>query len=239
MLSDCVIHPRRNKGEATVPKLGILAVNPADRTGFAGLAGRFGLRPQPLFHAQLHRNERFFIAGPAVGAPMATLCLEKLIALGARRIVVYGWCGSLHPSLRIGNLFVPSWGLSEEGTSPHYQTEDAFEGDDLRQRLVEVLSASGHQPTVGRIWTTDAVYRETRSKVERYSAEGIMAVDMEYTALRAVAAFRRVGLAAVMLVSDELFHRQWVPSMQHKRFRAASLQVLGHLCHLLHCGVIE
>lgn len=222
-----------------MPRLGILAVNPADGTGFADLAGRFGLRPQHLFHAQLHRNERFFIAGPAVGAPMAALCLEKLIALGARRIVVYGWCGSLHSSLRIGNLFVPTWGLSEEGTSPHYQTEDIFEEDDLRQRLVEALSVTDHSFTVGPIWTTDAVYRETRTKVERYSAKGIMAVDMEYTALRAVAAFRRVCLAAVMLVSDELFHCQWAPSMQHKRFRTASRQVLGQLCHLLHCGAIE
>ena len=239
MLSDCVIHPKRNKGESAVPQLGILAVNPADCTGFADLAVRFGLRRQALFHAQLYRNDALFIAGPAVGAPMATLCLEKLIALGGRRILVYGWCGSLQPSLRIGNLFVPAEGLSEEGTSSHYPSENVVENDDLRQRLVEVLNKTDNPPKVGRIWTTDAVYRETRAKVERYRAEGIMAVDMEYTALRAVAAFRQVSLAAVMLVSDELFHPQWTPSMHKTRFRSASLQMLGQLCHLLHDDVIK
>ncbi|MCL1980937.1 MAG: nucleoside phosphorylase [Proteobacteria bacterium] len=235
-----MINPVRGPKDPQLPPLGILAVNPADTTGFVPLARHHGLRRHGLFHAELLANDSFFLAGPAVGAPMAAICLEKLIVLGARRIVVYGWCGSLHPTLATGELFIPSGGVSEEGTSCHYPQPAASNDGSLHPLLVTALAASDGFPQLkqGMIWTTDAVYRETREKVERYRVQGILAVDMEYTALRAVAAFRQVDLAAVMLVSDELFHRSWSPQMHRKRFQNQSRQILASLCSLIQDGKI-
>lgn len=238
-MSTCIINPIKSKGEPALPRTGILAVNPSDSSGFTGLASQFGLKKHPFFNAQLSSNATFFLSGPAVGAPMAVICLEKLIALGASRIVVYGWCGALSPSLSVGELFVPTTGLSEEGTSVHYQSQNTGSCDFLRLQLVDALTREGYQPKQGPIWTTDAVYRETREKVERYGDQGILAVDMEYTALRSVAAFRRINLAAVMLVSDELFHQEWEPRFQYKKFRTDSRRVLEKLCAILHTGEIS
>ncbi len=164
---------------------------------------------------------------------MATICLEKIIALGATDIILYGWCGSLSPSLRMGDVFLPTSALSEEGTSSHYSQSATTFDDSLSVVLREKLTAQGHNPKQGPIWTTDAVYRETREKVRRYSSDGILAVDMEYSALRAVASFRQVRLAAVMLVSDELYHAEWTPRFVDKSFRAASKQILAKLCALI------
>jgi uridine phosphorylase len=233
-MSICLVNPARSKGDPQLPPVGILAVNPADNSCFQSFAHQYGLKRHVLFHSQLYSNDTFFLAGPAVGAPMAAICLEKLIALGARRIVVYGWCGSLHPSLRSGDLFIPTGGVSEEGTSVHYQSGPACDDDSLRRALFDALTREGCLPKQGRIWTTDAVYRETREKVERYRAQGILAVDMEFTALRSVAAFRGVSLAAVMLVSDELFHEEWTPRFQYKKFRTDSRRVLAKLCAVIH-----
>ena len=239
-MSDCIINPARSKREPTLPSIGIFAVNPADSSCFPALARCHGLARHTLFHSQLYGNDTFFLAGPAVGAPMAAICLEKLIALGARRILVYGWCGSLHPALVAGDLFIPTGGCSEEGTSGHYQGAAGNGDDSLRLRLIDALTGADAfaTPKQGWIWTTDAVYRETREKVEQYGARGILAVDMEYTALRTVAAFRRANLAAVMLVSDELFHRSWSPRLDRKRFRSRSRQVLAGLCSLIQHGGI-
>ena len=230
-MSICVINPQRGKSDPLLPPTGILAVNPADSSSFANLAKRHLLEKSFLFNAQLFANQHFFLAGPAVGAPMATLCLEKLIALGARRIVVYGWCGSLSPKLRIGDLFVPTDGLSEEGVSRHYPVPADWSEDALRLALTDDLMQKGYRPQHGSIWTTDAVYRETREKVARYGEQGLMAVDMEYTALRTVAAFRQVSVAAVMLVSDELFHLEWAPQFLQKKFRAHSHCLLADICN--------
>jgi uridine phosphorylase len=235
-MSTCIINPARSKGEPALPAIGILAVNPSDSSSFPMLARQFVLKKHFLFNAQLYINNTFFLAGPAVGAPMAAICLEKLIALGARRIIVYGWCGSLHMSLRSGELYVPTGGLSEEGTSGHYPMENRGCDDSLRLWLIETLTRQGYRPKQGQIWTTDAVYRETREKVERFGAKGIWAVDMEFTALDSIAAFRRISFAAVMLVSDELFHRDWTPQFQHKQFRLVSRNMLEKLCTIIHTG---
>ncbi|ADW19096.1 purine or other phosphorylase family 1 [Desulfobulbus propionicus DSM 2032] len=239
MLS-CVINPSAHKGDPRLPPTGILAVNPSDSSCLAEFSKHYQLRQHFLFNSRLYSNDFLFLAGPAVGAPMAALCLEKLIALGARNIVVYGWCGSLSPFLAAGDLFLPTSGLSEEGTSGHYPVPKDRQEDSLFHRsLLQQLQHHGHNPQQGSIWTIDAVYRETREKVERYAAQGILAVDMEYTALRTVAAFRQVDLAAVMLVSDELFHHPWTPKFSQKRFRTASATILAELCTLVQSGELQ
>lgn len=232
-MSTCLINPVRHRGEPNLPTHGILAVNPSDRASFAALAKECFLHRHGLFNAELYCNDRLFLAGPAVGAPMAVLCLEKLIALGARRIVLYGWCGSLAQSLRIGDLFMPTDALSEEGTSAHYQPTPLPIVDTLHRDLLKALIGLGHAPRQGMIWTTDAVYRETREKVASLGARGILAVDMEYAALRTVAAFRGVSLAAVLLVSDELSGAAWRSGYGQPAFRRQSRTLLAQLATLL------
>lgn len=238
-MTSCVIDPQRNQGEPHLAATGILAVNPSDCRHLPVLARSYDLQRTFLFNAQLYTGRSLFLAGPAVGAPMAAICLEKLIALGATRILLYGWCGSLVPALRINDLFVPTGVLSEEGTSGHYPPPATTPDDSWSQALCTALATLGRPPKQGEIWTTDAVFRETRDKVRRYGAAGIMAVDMEYGALRSVAAFRQVSLAAVLLVSDELFHHQWSPVFQQKSFRSDSKNLLDRLCTLLHNQPME
>jgi len=171
-----------------------------------------------------------FWAGPAVGSPMAVICLEKLIALGASRIIVCGWCGSLCPALGVGELVLPTWAISEEGTSVHYPLAGRSESSlRLRKELKVFFADRGKELREGPIWTTDALYRETREKVVRYGEKGILAVDMEYSALMQVAAFRRVELAAVLMVSDLLWQESWQPAFQSKEFRNRSQGLVAEL----------
>ncbi len=229
-MESCVLDPSRGRHEPCLPEVGILAVNPSDGVHLKELADRYRMRRHGLFHSRLHAAADFFLAGPAVGAPMAVLCLEKLIALGARTVLVHGWCGSLVPGLAGADILVPTWGLPEEGTSRHYGAP-ARPGPDqgLAGELARWLDQAEAGCRRGPVWTTDAPYRETREKVERYGRDGIMAVDMEYTALCTVAAFRGIRLAAALLVSDELWQTPWRPLYGQKRFRALSGQLLDRL----------
>ena len=232
-MSDTVITPRREKGDPQLPSTGILSLNPSDCSTMHALAKEHGLRRHFLFNAQLYADDRVFLAGPALGAPMAVICLEKLIALGADRIIVYGWCGSLVARLHIGDLFLPTSGRSEEGTSCHYPTCDPWDCS-LHTLLASLLQQSGFNSSTGGIWTTDALYRETWDKVEQYGNSGFMAVDMDCTALHSVASFSGVGLGAVLLVSDELFRGQWRSDYSRPQFRARSRQLLTLLFSLFH-----
>jgi len=237
MNESCVINPTRSKGEKGLPEVGIFAINPTDAVHFPGLAKQYNLRKQFLFHSQLFAGAHFFLAGPAVGAPMAALCLEKCIALGAKRIIVYSWCGAVSQQVRVGDVVLPVAGLSEEGTSKHYGMSNSFESDgELTETLATILERDGYSTTKGLVWTTDAVYRETKAKVAQYGASGVLGVDMEYTALARVSTFRGIALSAAMLVSDELYHDTWLPQFHTKTFRSTSKQLLVAVCQAAASG---
>ena len=113
-METCILNPERCKADPKIPATGILAVNPSDAHCLAEYAEQAGLKRFFLFNSTLYCSEALFLAGPAVGAPMAVLCLEKLIALGAEKIILYGWCGSLQERLHGMDILVPTSGLSEE-----------------------------------------------------------------------------------------------------------------------------
>lgn len=233
---DLLIEPTRAKGEPTLPATGLLLINPGEADYCARASSTQGDKRFFLFNSKLYCRESgqqpFFWAGPMVGAPMAAMTLEKLIALGGKRFVVYGWCGALQERLKVGDLLLPTWAASAEGTSGHYPTDQQPTASlPLQQQLADHFADTGIVTTAGPVWTTDAPYRETRQQVTSYAAQGILAVEMEFAALMAVAAFRGVELAAALLVSDELWRQQWTPGFQRKDFRQKNRMIVESLLH--------
>lgn len=179
------------------------------------------------------------LAGPLLGAPQAAIVLEKLIALGAQRLWVLGWCGSLQPDLRIGDLIIPTTALSEEGTSAHYPADEKRRRTDpaLNEHLKNGLHKANLPFMTGPVWTTDAIYRETRSKIVAYQGKGILAVEMEISALITVAAYRSVALTGVLVVSDELSSLEWRPGFRGDRIQKSSREACTVLLDLCLNGV--
>ncbi len=158
---------------------------------------------------------------------MAVLCLEKLIACGAGTLIVMGWCGALQNSLRTGDMVLPTWARSTEGTSSHYPLNQRATTDEgLRQKLASFLQGRFPPPSVGPLWSTDAPYRERRDLIQKFQTEGLLAVDMEFAAVNTVAAFRGIRLAAVMLVSDLLYGQEWHPAFHTKPFKRRSRELV-------------
>lgn len=85
---------------------------------------------------------------------------------------------------------------------------------------------------MGNIWSTDAPYREDMIYLNQLRMENaVVAVDMEYSALCAICCFRKVDFAAVFLVSDELFGKDWNPGFSSQLFKEKSKILLPSLLH--------
>ena len=220
-----IINPQRSRHEPTIAGPCLLIINPDEMKAAMAMLRRMGAIQHRLYNGELWQlpDSQAFVAGPAVGAPVAVMTAEKLLALGCRSLYIYGWCGALHQSLHSGDLLLPCWGISEEGTSCHYPlAQQADSSPALRRRLVTMLAGHGHCARPGKVWTTDAPYRELREKITSYAQQGIVAVDMEFTALATVAAFRGAEMAGLFLTSDELYHEHWQPAFTSKKFRQQS-----------------
>ncbi len=151
--------------------------------------------------------------GFGIGAPIAALRLEDLIAFGVRRVVSIGTAGSLQDDLAVGDLVVCERAIRDEGTSHHYlpPARHAHASVPLTIRLRAALDGAGREHRVGTTWTIDAPYRETIAEVRRYQAEGVATVEMEAAALFAVATCREIDLAAAFSISDSLAGLEWNP----------------------------
>ena len=229
---ESIIHPGRAKGEKRVPPRGIFLPNPPEAGFGCRELQKIGGRSRKFFHSSLvvSREEDFFVAGPAVGAPMAVLALEKLIALGAEEVVLISCCGSVHPDHEVGDLILPGRAVCGEGTSPYYGADKDVEVSEMGvERVQSVLEHEGFGFHGGSIWSTDAPYREERSVLTRlWQEEGVVGVDMELSAMAAAARFRGISLAAVFVVSDLLLTAQWQPGFHWKRFRDQSKGLIHH-----------
>ncbi|MDP2948602.1 MAG: hypothetical protein Q8P22_03585 [Chloroflexota bacterium] len=83
----------------------------------------------------------------------------------------------------------------------------------LRNRLAAVMDRLGIAYHQGDVWTTDAFFRETTNKVQRFRHRGAVCVDMEAASLFAVAQHRGIDLACLFCGGDSVAGRSWKPRL--------------------------
>lgn len=146
-----------------------------------------------------------------IGAPAAAACLEDVIQMGAKKIMFCGECGVLDKEIADGKIIIPEVAVRDEGTSYHYYpSSDEIEMDPHSVEVIESTLSDLKVPYIkGKIWTTDASYRETVSKVHNRREMGCIAVDMECSAMIAVAKLRKVQFAQFVYACDNLDSDVW------------------------------
>lgn len=149
-----------------------------------------------------------------VGSSAASMNLEELIAFGARRVYEVGHSGAIGRALRPGDIVVLNGAYSDEGASKHYYKAGTrfASSPALTRRLTESLNGMALVHSKGDAWTVDAPYRETIEKVARFRRKGALVVNMESSAIFAVAKYRGIDAASIQIVSDVLSEEQWEPA---------------------------
>lgn len=195
-------------------------------------------------------------AGPYMGSPYAAMLLESLIARGAEKIIVMGWCGAVSKTVTTGDIIIADAAIADEGTSRNYMTQmeqfpvvypsDIYPSDNtdstaqsqgmpslsLSEKVKARLEANQISCGTGKIWTTDAIYRETEKKIAFFREKGAIAVEMECAALFSVAAFRKKEIAAVLVVSDDVSSSSWKPGFRNRTFKDARKKLAEAMLNL-------
>ena len=237
---DAIIFPKKGKRSPRLGSVGVIAGTETDLTLLCRLLDFDKTQSQKLFTSRLYvsgqPNADFSLSGPLIGAPYAAMVLETLIAWGVRKILFLGWCGSISTKAKIGDIIVPTSAIIDEGTSGHYKKDDnrmSFPSELMVAKLRAALDQKCLKYHHGPVWSTDAIYRETRDKVENYQRQDVIGVEMEISALFTVAQFRKVDIGAMVVVSDELAAFKWRPGFKMDAFkhgRKAACTVIRDIC---------
>lgn len=163
-------------------------------------------RNNPIYTTKIGQTE-VSIGTLKTGASASAIFIENLIACGAKKIICVGFSGSLQSDIGSGSLVFVSGCVSTEGTSRHYinNEEDIQPSAELLANLEQSADAQNIKHVKGKLWSTDALYRELQSDVIRYQNQGVLGVDMESSACLAVAQFNKVDLCSIQIVSDLLW----------------------------------
>lgn len=164
----------------------------------------------PIYRIMVE-GEPVAIVHPGVGAPLAAGFLEESIALGGRKFIACGGAGVLSSDISVGTVVIPESAVRDEGTSYHYLPPSReVSGNPRAVNAIKSTLVEHRIPyRVGKTWTTDAIYRETRNKVETRKAEGCLTVEMETAAFFAVAKYRDVIFGQLLYGGDDLGGVEW------------------------------
>lgn len=173
-----------------------------------------------------------------VGASTATMQFEEIIAMGVEKLVQMGSCGVLDKDIPLGHIIIPTSGIRDEGTSYHYAAanDEIYSDAYTIQKCGKILRDLSYHYTLGKVWTTDGFFRETREKMSQRKAAGCIAVDMEYTALQSVSDFRNVEYLQIFYSEDNLDSINWdkrgsIPNEYKKKYDFLKLgfEVASHI----------
>lgn len=164
-----------------------------------------------------------------MGAPIAAIVMHELYELGARIFLRIGTAIAL-PPVELGEFIIAQNALRHEGTSHAYAAREfaAVADPDIIDAAINAVSANGHSYRVGDFASYDGFYRDmfsiekhTEHRVEQnfaaLSAQGVVAVDMETSALLTVGRVLgcKTGCLCVATVN----------SLQHQKINNSDMQI--------------
>lgn len=145
-----------------------------------------------------------------ITAAGAGFTLEEMArATGAKHFILFGSCGALDRGINEGSIIVPTRAYRDEGMSYHYAPAEDYIRVKNAALVANIVKDLGLPHVQGPVWTTDALFRETRVNMEKRRKEGCIAVDMECAGLQAICDFRGFEYYTFFYTGDQLDASTW------------------------------
>ena len=161
-----------------------------------------GYRPAYLLDVN-GRKVIFYMS--LIGSCLAgTHIIELQWQTGFKKLVMFGSAGALDSKATKGKFVIPTHAYRDEGLSYHYAPPSDYIEIKNSGALADIFRELGLPHVCGRVWTTDGIYRETRTAVEKRRSEGCIAVEMELAGVQAVCDYYGIELYDFLVTGDEL-----------------------------------
>lgn len=212
-----IINPGNEEVTGKMPKITVACFS---RLTFERMAARlnavlvdeatFACASLPMLRGE-YKGLELGLALTPTGAPACVSMFESVFAMGAETVILFGTCGVLDGSISDCSIIIPTSALRDEGTSFHYApaSDEIKVNPRYTDLFTQILDEHGARYTVGKTWSTDGFFRETRKKTEDRRRAGCICVDMECSAMAALAAFREKEVFQFFYAADNLAAEEW------------------------------
>ncbi|WP_243091363.1 purine-nucleoside phosphorylase, partial [Thermus neutrinimicus] len=153
-----------------------------------------------------------------MGAPSASIVAEELVGLGARVLLRVGTCGAVDEGLSPGDLVIVQGAVPLDGTTRQYLQGRAYApvpDAELFRALWKRTEHRGYPYHVGLVATEDAFYATTLEGAKAWAQLGVLAFEMEASALFLLGKMRKVRAGAILTVSNRIGDPELAPPSVH------------------------
>jgi len=158
-----------------------------------------------LGYTGTYKGRPVSVQGTGMGCPGATIVFEELVQLGCKKLIRVGTCGGLQPHHALGDVIVALSAVPADSTAMHLVNNEPHcptASWSVIHGAVHAAKEIGQHVHVGPIVSSDLFYNPSEGQYERWSSRGVLAVEMEASALFTVAALRGIDAGCLLTVSD-------------------------------------
>lgn len=165
-----------------------------EERGLLGYTGTYG-------------GELVSVQTTGMGCPSTAIVTDELIQLGAKNLLRVGTCGGYHPDMDLGDLVIATAATPQDGTvssltgGAPYAPAAHF---DLVHAAYHAAESSDRRPFLGPIVSADLFYDPEEDPQALWHSLGVLAVEMEASAIFTLAAMRGVRAGCLLTVSDAI-----------------------------------
>ncbi|MGM9987395.1 MAG: purine-nucleoside phosphorylase [Bacillaceae bacterium] len=156
-----------------------------------------------------YKGHRISVQGTGMGIPSIGIYTNELIReYGVKNLIRVGTCGGIQKDVKVRDVIIAMTTCTDSNmnrlTFPGFDFSPAANFD-LLKKAYDAGVEKGLNIRVGNVLTADVFYRENMDMVKKLGEYGVLAVEMETTALYTIAAKYGVNALTVLTVSDHIF----------------------------------
>lgn len=172
-------------------------------------------RCKPIHLLTVKDKKVVFYLSELGSALAGTDVIEVHWQTGADKFVMFGSAGDLNHEMTSGKYVIPTAAYRDEGMSYHYAPPADYIQIFNADMLADCFEKLKLPYVKGKVWTTDAIYRETKKLVEQRKSEGCIAVEMELAGVQAVCNFYGLELYDFLVTGDIVDAPSYKPEGLH------------------------
>jgi uridine phosphorylase len=158
-------------------------------------------------------GKKISVTSTGIGGPSASIALEELVKVGAKKFIRVGTCGGMQTDVKSGDLVIATGAIRMEGTSKEYAPIEFpavadYDIITVLKNSAEKLNLPHH---IGVVQCKDAFYGqhnpelmpvsyELENKWQAWLKMGCLASEMESAALFIAGSFLKVKVGSIFLV---------------------------------------
>ena len=167
-----------------------------------------------------YKGKEVSVQGSGMGIPSISIYAHELINdYDVKTLIRVGTCGAIQDRINLKDIVI-AMGASTDSAINHYRFDGMdyapIANYDLIEQAVNIARSENLNYHIGNILSSDQFYHHNPNHWQNWSEYGVLAIEMETSALYTLASRYGVRALTVLTVSDHLIRKEFASAQERQ-----------------------